>query len=438
MNAALSSLKAGLEQTRATLVRWVAPGTPSQQNNALNLYREVAWYGVLASVTTTFTSVFALRLGASNLLIGLLSSLPALMNVVFQIPAARLIEQAQDRRRILLVSGFLMRLPVGIIALVPFFGGRWQAEAVVLITSLGTIPAAVGNVAFTAILADVVPPHRRARVVSVRNTLVSAVTMLTAIAVGQALDLFRFPLSYQGIFALAFATSLLSLLYLGRVAVPRHVPTPAPAVLTGWADIKRWARSVWAQRDFSRFALGAFAFHWALSFPQPLYSIYRVRDLGMSEGWIGVLSMLESALFMAAYYVWGKVAEKRGSRLVLLIGTIGLCFYPLSMGLVRSVPPMILVTLISGAFSPAFNLGLFNALLEVAPAERRATYVAIFNTLVNLTAFVAPLVSASLAGVIGTRVTLLLAGALRFIGMAVFYSQLRKPRSGEPAYKLTF
>ena len=115
----------------------------------------------------------------------------------------------------------------------------------------------------------------------------------------------------------------------------------------------------------------------------------------------------------------------------LLTGTIGICFYPLSMGLTRSIPPMILVTLISGVFSPAFNLGLFNALLEVAPAERRATYVAIFNTMINLTAFVAPLVSAALAGVIGTRVALLLAGGLRFMGLAVFYSLLRDPQSGK-------
>ncbi|OQB26261.1 MAG: Major Facilitator Superfamily protein [Chloroflexi bacterium ADurb.Bin180] len=430
MKAAVSSFRASLDRTQATLARWLAPGTPSQQNNALNLYREIAWYGVTASVTTTFTSVFALRLGASNLLIGLLASLPALMNVVFQIPAARLIEQTQDRRRVLLMSGLLMRLPVGLIALVPFFAGHWQAEAVVLITSLGTIPAAVANVVFTAMLADVVPPHRRARVVSVRNTLLSAVTMLTALAVGKALDLFVFPFSYQAIFALAFATSLVSLFYLARVDVPLHVPSPAPRLLSGWSDIQRWVRSVWDQRAFSRFTLGSFVFHWALSFPQPLYSIYRVRVLGMSEGWIGALSMLESAIFMASYYVWGKAAEKHGSRLVLLVGTAGLSFYPLSMGLCRSIPPMILVAVLSGVAAPAFNLGLFNALLEVAPAERRATYVAIFNTLVNLTAFIAPLVAAALAGVIGTRVSLLLAGGLRFVGLAVFYLLLRDPVTG--------
>jgi hypothetical protein len=92
----------------ALFLRWFIPGPASPEWNRWNLYRDVAWYGFLSAVTTTFTSVFALRLGASNLLIGLLTSLPALLNILFQIPAARLIERQADRRRLILWSGLLI------------------------------------------------------------------------------------------------------------------------------------------------------------------------------------------------------------------------------------------------------------------------------------------------------------------------------------------
>jgi MFS family permease len=430
MNAIGSQLKLNLDHTRELLVRWFVPGPPTSQNNVLNLYREIAWYGVLSSVTLTFTSVFALRLGASNLLIGLLSSLPALVNVIFQIPAARLIERHQDRRRILMRAGFWLRLPVGLIALVPFFGGRLQAEAVVLITALGTIPAALGNVSFTAMLADVVPPYRRARVVSVRNALLSAVTMLTAVAVGEALDWLPFPVSYQLIFALAFGASLVSLFYLARIAVPPGPVFVKRAGAGGHTDVRVWARTVWAQRGYSRFTLGAFVWHWALNFPAPLYSIYRVRELKLSEGWIGTLSMIESAILMVAYYFWGKVAEKRGSRLVLMLGVFGLSFYPLGVGLSRSIGPLLLMQPVAGIFAPAFNLGLFNSLLEVAPAERRATYIAIFNTLINVSAFGAPLIATAVSEVIGTRDALLVGSALRFVAGFVMAALLKGPSAG--------
>jgi len=57
-----------------------------EEQNIWNLYLDVAWWGVLSGITSTFVSVFAIRLGASNTLVGLLVSLPALINVFWLIP----------------------------------------------------------------------------------------------------------------------------------------------------------------------------------------------------------------------------------------------------------------------------------------------------------------------------------------------------------------
>jgi len=422
-NSTTSKLESGLQRGYRLFIRWLLPGEVSAESNRLNLYRDIAWYGVLSGVSATFTTVFALRLGASNLMVGLLTSLPALINVLFQIPAARLIERQGDRRRILLVSGLLLRLPVLLIALVPLLRAG-HAEAVVYITALGTIPAAVGNVAFTAILADVVSPRDRARVVSVRNALLSAITMITVLAAGRALDILPFPINYQVIFTLAFLTSLLSLYYVGRLAMPRAEALARDGVPRQHLSLRQWLHNILVQREYVGFALGSFVFHWGLYLPQPLYTIYRVRELHISEGWIGVLATLESAITVGSYYVWGRIAARRGSRFVLLLGVMGLCFYPLGTGLSRTVEPLILVVIVSGIFAPAWSLGLFNRLLEVAPADRRATYVAVFNTLMNVPAFVAPLIGTAMAGSLGTRNALFVGAAARVLGFVVFWRLL--------------
>ena len=421
------SLQKGRDATR----RWLAPGEVSPNWNKWNLYRDIAWYGVISGVSGTFTGVFALRLGGSNFLIGLLTSLPALVNVLFQIPAARLIERRRNTRSVILWSGFFMRLPVFLVALVPLFFGRFQADAVVYITALGTIPAALSNVAFTVMLADVVAPADRAHVVSVRNVLFSAVTTVAVIVAGKALDIINFPLSYQLIFSLSFLASLVSLYYVGRVAIPDRVPASQTAAGGERVESRPALRTMLAQRGFVRFTLATFLFHWGLYLPIPLYTIYRVRVLDISDGWIGTLSMIETSVTVVTWYIWGKVAEKRGSRFVLLLGALGVCLYPFGTALSTSVYPMLVVVAIAGIVSPGWGLGLFNGLLEVAPADHRATYVAVFNTLMNLTACVAPILGITLAGSLGIRPALLIGGVLRLLGFVAFVVLLRIP-SGQP------
>jgi MFS family permease len=426
----VSKTGSGLQRARDLALRWLAPGQVHAQWNEWNLYREIAWFGVLSGVSNTFISVFALRLGASNLLMGLRTSLPALVNVIFQIPAARLVERASDTRKVLLLSGLLMRLPVFIVALAPLFPERMRAGAVIYITALGTIPAAVGTVSFTAMFADVIAPPDRARVVSLRNALLAAATMLTVLMTGQALDLLPFPGGYQLVFALSFAASLVSLYYLGRLAIPESDATrPNPAPSGERLGVRRSVRRVLAQRDYLRFALGSFLYHWGLYFPVPLYAIYRVRTLGISEGWIGALSTLESAVTIVVYYALGKVAQRRGSRSVLLLGILLVCFFPIGTALSTSPWPLLLVSFVAGIANPAFNLGLFNTLLEFAPTERRASYVALFNTLMNVAAFASPLLGTTVAEWIGIREALWIGGLARIAGFLAFAYLL----SGSPA-----
>jgi hypothetical protein len=82
--------------------------------------------------------------------------------------------------------------------------------------------------------------------------------------------------------------------------------------------------------------------------------------------------------------------------------------------------PLMFFALVAGVAGPAFNLGLFNNLLEVAPARRRASYIALFNTLMNVAAFVSPLLGTSTATWLGIRRALWLGGAGRLLGLLAF------------------
>ena len=76
---------------------------------------------VMTTLTTSFFTAFAVALGADNIFIGLLSSLPLSIWTIAQIPAARLVEQRSGRKEITMVSCLMSRLMIIPIASIPFF-----------------------------------------------------------------------------------------------------------------------------------------------------------------------------------------------------------------------------------------------------------------------------------------------------------------------------
>lgn len=403
--------------------------TVEEQNNR-NLYLDVTWFGVLSGITSTFVSVFAIRLGASNTLVGLLVSLPALINIFWLIPSARIIERQRRRLPIILLAGFLQRVGYLLVALMPFVLRTHRPEALVALVALITLPTATLSVAFTSLIAEVVPIGKRAQVVSTRNMLVSIISTVTMLISGKLLDLLPFPLNYQLLFGAGFAASLVSLYYVSRIKIadasvaesrPRH---KTPLV----TRLRRSLKQIANQRDFVRFSASAFVFQWGLYLPSALYAIYRVRNLGASDTWIGLLSMTQSAVTIVTYLYWGKVASRKGNRRVLLISSLGVVLYPVLTGLSPRVELLLLPSIIAGIFGAGFNLSFFNTLLEVCPQERRPSFVALNTTVINVAAFLAPLLGISLANFLDIRIALFIAGGVRLLGVGLFYQLIVRKR----------
>ena len=403
--------------------------TVEEQNN-WNLYLDVIWFSVMSGITSTFVSVFAIRLGASNTLVGLLVSLPALINIFWLIPSARIIERQRRRLPIIVLAGFLQRVGYLLIALMPFVLRTHRPEALVALVALITLPIATLSVAFTSLIAEVVPIGKRAQVVSTRNVLVSIISTVTMLISGKLLDLLPFPLNYQLLFGAGFAASLVSLYYVSRIqiadaSVAESRPRRKAALAT---RLRRSLKQIANQRDFVRFSASAFVFQWGLYLPSALYAIYRVRNLGASDTWIGLLSMVQSAVTIVTYFYWGRVASRKGSRRVLLISSLGMVLYPVLTGLSPRVEFLLLASVVAGIFGAGFNLSFFNTLLEVCPQERRPSYVALNTTVINVAAFLAPLLGTSLANFLDIRIALFIAGGMRLLGVGLFYQLIVRRR----------
>ena len=84
------------------------PDTPTERNTYF-LYAEVLFAAAL-SASAAFNSAYILRLGGSNTLVGLLSSIPALLAIFAYLPSARILERQANQMPWVVGSLFLARL----------------------------------------------------------------------------------------------------------------------------------------------------------------------------------------------------------------------------------------------------------------------------------------------------------------------------------------
>ncbi len=118
--------------------------------NAWYLVLEIFWASILGSVAT-FNAAYAIRLGADNFQVSLLSSIPALVAVLVSFPAGVFLQRRRRRKPWVLGSLQVYRVGYLLVAAAPWmhFFGIQPGMMVVLILVMISIPGNIFNVGWT-------------------------------------------------------------------------------------------------------------------------------------------------------------------------------------------------------------------------------------------------------------------------------------------------
>jgi MFS family permease len=393
-----------------------------EDRNAWFLIVEIFWASFLSSAAS-FNSAFALRLGASNADIGLLSSIPALLAILVSIPAGRFIQNLNHRKPWILGSLAIHRGSFLLIALLPFLAGTGLAlgpTAVWILILIG-IPAYFFNIGFTAMLADVVSEDRRAAVFSGRQIIYNAAVSILIFGLGKWLKLAPFPLNYQVMFVVGVITAFISNYFLLKINVPEKPKAAAPAEpISFLTEIKAIRSALVEQKGFSQIVRNTFIQSFALWAAGPLYILYFVKSLKADESWLGLNGTIVSVVTIFAYMFWrrwlGRLGESKTLKITIALASL----YPLLVGL----SPSLTLILGAGALYSFFNAGVglshFNILLRVMPEDSRPQYTAFWTALMNAGAFVAPLIGVQFANWFGLAPTLIGCGIIAGLGALTF------------------
>lgn len=425
----------------------------------------------LTAVSGAPLTLFARKLGSTELQLGILTALPFLAQLT-SMPASVLIERTAQRKRIFLIGLYSQRFLWFGIATIPILlsgGGTTSlglATGVFLVlTFLMHSGQAVGGTAWVSWMADVVPDRLRGRYFSCRRQLGILSAIPTALLVGWALDrvgggqgetqrtLFWCAL----IFCIAAVFGIADIALFHPVREPRREPAERVKFLSLFREPLR-------DRQFMVFAGFVGTMMFAVSFMGQFVTLYMIERLKITA--TATQMMLLVAPMLAQFvtlHLWGNAVDRMGKRPVLAIAGLGLV--PVGVGWIFVSPESPWLGYVLSAAGAALWAGVetanFNFVLEFSGSDeseagerRGSNYVAVNAVIVNAAGCLGGLSAGVVATVLRDwrwehglpwlntftfyEVLFLVSAGLRLASVAVFLPFVHEPRARRTHETLLF
>jgi MFS family permease len=392
---------------------WFAPQpvlTVADRERGLRLLvTEAAFSGGAAALTTgVILTTFALHLGASNVMVGVLASAPFLAQLL-QLPGIMLVERWRRRKMIAVVSSLIGRAMLAVMAVLAFFTGTMPLllflVAQIILCGLG----AVGACAWNAWMRDLAPEERLGQVFARRTVWLSAISLLLGLVAALALDLTPAGstarnLVFAGMFAIGCVTGLVSARIVAAMPEPLMPPAPGPVRLG--ALLREPLRDV----NFRRLLTFVGSWQFAINFATPFFTVFIVRQLRFDLSFVMVLGVVSQIANIGALRMWGTLSDRYANKSVLAV-----CAPTYILAIVamigasqfgsREIVKLWLVALhvVMGASIAGVTLTSTNIALKLSPKGSATAYVAANAMVTAFAAGVAPIVGGLLADVFAAR-----------------------------------
>lgn len=397
-------------------------------SNALFIILEGIAYTVVLNLYNPFVQMFAKRMGAQDIHIALLNSIPPLIALFVLIPFSILIEKANRKKKATLLLILFVSVFYALIAFVPFLPDKIKIIAFVVLIGLMNWPGSLYMTTWQSFFADTFTGAEANSVYSLRSKYGAFFGLLTVLLTGLVLT--EIPKSdadrliiYQLFYAACFFISLLQIYFLSKVREQKCDQTDLPEekkaanlLSFGKADIVEIIRN----KSFITFCGCAFLFHVTWQMGWPLFFIYNVDYAGFNELQLGVINVAAGLSQFLTYSMWNRVINKKGSKYVILLGAFALAINPLFYTKVFGFYYVVIVNIIIGVGSSGFTLSLFTSLLETLPETKKTIYISVFNTLINISGFISPLIGVWIYSYLNVFSTMFLVGMLRIAATSTF------------------
>ncbi len=357
-----------------------------------------------------FLVAFAIKLGASNFVIGLLAAIGPLSQLL-QLPSIFLVEKIRNRRAIVVITAGLSRLCWLVIALSPFLFGAKIGLAVLLVSMIAASAlGAISGCGWNSWMRDLIPQNILGAFFSKRMRIATGVGIALSVLAAIYLDLWKKLFAeyevhaYSILFLAGFAAGALGLYYLYKTPEKRM-----PAVVEKSSILKLLSKP-FRDENFRKLIVFMCSWNFAVNLAAPFFMVYMLKRLGLSMSFIIGLSILSQVLNFTFLRIWGKFTDSFSNKSVLaicgplfILSILAWTFTTMPEKYFLTIPLLIIIHIVIGLSSAGVSLASGNISMKLAPEGQATSYLAA-NTIVNsIAAGIAPILGGKFADFFANR-----------------------------------
>jgi MFS family permease len=268
--------------------------------------------------------------------------------------------------------------------------------ALYLFIALAQFTGAVGNLAYSDTIADMIPKEVSIKIFSKVNTFLTS-SALVALTSTTALFGVMGPniLSYRICYTISLITALISISFL---LMMKDLTKRAPIKLT-LNDIYKGYQNIFNNGRIKGYIIFMVMFTFFTNLPGALWNYYIINIFNGSETWISINNITSTLALALGNFVLSKLYHRIDPKKIFVSSTIPISLVPLLFLMAYTMTYQALLNLFSGFSWSAFNLvaGIYN--LYIAGDRERIYMLSMLGISTNLAAATASKIGSSIASI---------------------------------------
>ncbi len=347
-------------------------------------------FSVMQNFSSNFFDAFAIALGFSAQTVSLITSLPLFLNSILQLFTYKIIKFL-GRHKALYLSALIQVFLIGLTLIVGFY--TRSAIMLILLFTLFFFVSNIIAVAWISIIGDVLKKDERGKYIAYRNKIINIVSLISLLIAGTILDYLQKTLhekSFIIIFTIAMIARLYTYFTLKQYYVPKTKELEKEEEFTLIQFITRIKKS-----NFVKYTLIYSFLIFLMYLFATTISFYRLKILNLDYLQFTLFKILFILGMILSYSYWGKISDKYGNKLILIISTFFKSIIIILWALITNVYILYFIEFLSGLFHSAFMLGGMNYFLDAVTPKKRIIVRPYFNFFVGISILLSGLTSSN-------------------------------------------